>query len=108
MAESLAEAILDLVKAEIDGGRSSAVLAIGGVGHLNDMLHSAGIITDDAWNMTKGWIQTTATVEVFSATGATLTGLVEGEKPSKGKGTKKKLNETALAALKSLATKGLK
>lgn len=45
---------LDLVEKEIEAGASAAQPSFAGVNHLNDILHTAGLITNDCWNNVKG------------------------------------------------------
>jgi hypothetical protein len=54
MKSAIGVRMLDLIKLEIRSGASSALPAFAGAIHLNDVLHSAGLITNDAWNDVKG------------------------------------------------------
>jgi hypothetical protein len=73
---------LDFIKLELTGGRSSMLLAFAGINHLNDFLHSAGLITDDCWNDVKGtatlFATTTNIATIATAAGSVLKTLVEG------------------------------
>lgn len=79
---SVAPFALKFIELEIQGGRSQLFLALIGTIHLNDFLHSAGLITDDAWNQVKGiaalFTTTTNATAFIDAVGNTLTTLVEG------------------------------
>lgn len=66
-----------IVLAELSGGRSNPIMAAGGTMHANDMLHTAGLISDDAWNAVKGWAQTFSSVDVFKTGTSALKTLVE-------------------------------
>src|SRR5208283_4747603 len=72
----------DAIKMEIAGGRSSMLLAFAGAMHLNDFLHSAGLITDDAWNAVKGmstlFSETANVTAIAGAFGSVLKTVVEG------------------------------
>lgn len=72
----------DAILAEIKGGSSSMLLAFAGSQHLNDFLHQAGLISDDAWNAVKGmstlFSETANVVAIAQGIGSVLTTLVEG------------------------------
>jgi len=75
----------DAIKLEIIHGGSSMLLAYAGAMHLNDFLHSAGLITDDAWNAVKGmstlFTEATNITNIASQVGSTLKTLVEAASP---------------------------
>lgn len=73
---------LRMIELEIQGGRSSMLLAFAGINHLNDYLHQAALITDDCWNNVKGTGNLFANLEAIKAisgsVGSVLSTLVEG------------------------------
>jgi hypothetical protein len=70
------------IQAEISGGRSSLLLAFAGSIHLNDFLHQAGLITDDAWNAVKGmstlFSESANITAIAGSIGSVLKTVVEG------------------------------
>jgi hypothetical protein len=80
--EGVAPFALKYIALEINGGRSSMLLAFAGAIHLNDFLHSAGLITDDAWNAVKGmstlFSETANVTAIASQVGSVLKTVVEG------------------------------
>lgn len=73
---------LKYIRLELQGGQSSMLLAFAGAIHLNDFLHSAGLITDDSWNAVKGmstlFSETTNVTAIAGAFGSVLKTLVQG------------------------------
>lgn len=72
MAKRLQLRVLDLITLELRTGASSGAAAFGGVLHLNDFLHSAGMITDDCWNNVKGLTNVNVIVPLGTSTLKTL------------------------------------
>lgn len=101
---------MDCIKLELVGGRTSLVLAVIGSLHLNDFLHQAGLITDDAWNNCKGiatlFGNTANAVDIISAATNTVSTLVEGVTSLEEAGTAQTTQLAKLAAVKPPAAPG--
>jgi len=68
---------IQLLALEIQNSRSSLVLALCSVLHVNDILHQSGLITDDCWNKVKGTVNTVTSLDIVDHVGSTVSTLVE-------------------------------
>lgn len=99
---------LEYIRDEINGGRSSMLLAFAGALHLNDFLHQAGLITDDCWNAVKGmstlFSETANITAIANSVGSVLKTVVEGVTTVTGQ--EEKLAEEAIKQATKLASLG--
>jgi len=68
---------IKFIDSEVAAGKVSHVLAVVAGLHVNDILHQAGLITDDCWNDVKGLLTNTQVLTMIGNLTQSMTTLVE-------------------------------